>query len=129
MRQVDWERVSGGSNYRNMFITVSIVLRLIAGVGSALMHVSVYAMAAIKWPEDVQQKIGILEAASGAGIFVGPVLGSALYDASGIYCIPFFVFAGMLLITAPMVMINLDKTLDTDREIKETEMGEDGIMK
>jgi hypothetical protein len=36
-----------------MFVTISIVLRLIAGVGSAFMHVSVYAMAAIKWPEEV----------------------------------------------------------------------------
>lgn len=93
------------------------------------MHVSVYAMAAIKWPEEVQQKIGILEAASGAGIFIGPVLGSALYDASGVYCIPFFVFAGMLLACAPLIMINLDKSLDTDREIQETTMGEDGVMK
>ena len=60
---------------------------------------------------------------------MGPVLGSALYEASGIYCVPFFVFALMLLLCAPLIMINLDKSLDTDREIKETEIGADGIEK
>lgn len=48
---------------------------------------------------------------------------------SGIYCVPFFVFAGMLLGTAPLVMMNLDKSLDTDRGVQETVMGEDGVYK
>lgn len=62
------------------FTIISITLRLIAGIGSSLIHVSVYAMAQIKWPDEVQQKIGILEAASGAGIFIGPVFGSVIFS-------------------------------------------------
>lgn len=38
---------------RTIFIGVSVVLRLLAGVGSSFINVSVYAMAAIKWPNDV----------------------------------------------------------------------------
>lgn len=37
-------------------------------------------MAQIKWLDEVQQKIGILEAASGAGIFIGPVFGSVIFS-------------------------------------------------
>ena len=53
MCEVDWKWVSL-LNSSEMFVIISIILRLIAGVGSAFMHVSVYAMAAIKWPEEVQ---------------------------------------------------------------------------
>jgi|JI9StandDraft_1071089.scaffolds.fasta_scaffold191041_2 hypothetical protein len=56
-------------------------------------------------------------------------MGSAIFDASGIYCVPFFVFAALLLLVTPLIVLNFDSSLDTNREIKETEIGEDGIMK
>lgn len=88
---------------------------MIAGVGSSLIHVSVYAMAQIKWPDEVQQKIGILEAASGAGIFIGPVFGSIIFEAADMYCLPFFLFSGMLLSMLPFAMSAFTSDLDTNR--------------
>jgi MFS family permease len=64
---------------KGLFIALSLFWRLLAGVGSSFIHVSVYAMAAIKWPDEVQQKIALLEAASGSGLFIGPVVGSVIY--------------------------------------------------
>lgn len=92
-------------------------------------------MAQIRWPDEVQQKIGILEAASGAGIFVGPVFGSLINEGfqhvneNLAYCLPFFLFSGMLITTLPFCMKGFDKDLDTNRPQIETEIGENGIMK
>jgi MFS family permease len=107
-------------------MTIAIGWRLLAGIGSSFIHVSCYAMAAIKWPDEVQQKIGILEASSGAGLFLGPVMGSALYEAAG-YCCPFFVFVGLLLVIFPFVVCNFTPDLDglgadgTDLRVSEAE--------
>ena len=59
--------------------------------------------------------MGILEGAAGLGLFIGPVAGSAIYVISGDYCIPFFLFAGLLLLITPLILLNLDSSLDSNR--------------
>lgn len=98
-------------NNKTMFIITSVVFRLISGVGSSFIHVAVYAMAAIKWPNEVQDKIGILEAASGAGLFLGPVVGGIVYQLTA-YCVPFFGFSAILLVLTPFIVKNLTEELD-----------------
>ena len=38
---------------KTLFLSISVAFRLLAGVGAAILHVAVYAMAAIRWPDDV----------------------------------------------------------------------------
>jgi len=37
-------------------------------------------MTSIKYSENVQQKISLLEAANGCGLFIGPLLGGVIYQ-------------------------------------------------
>lgn len=69
----------GWINNKVLFEILSVLLRLLSGVGSSFIHVAIYAMAAIKWPNELEAKISLLEAASGAGLFAGPVIGSIIY--------------------------------------------------
>ena len=106
-----------------LFITLSIIFRMLAGVGSSFIGVSVYAMVAIKWPDEVTKKIAILEAANGAGLFIGPVFGGLIFQWT-FYCMPFFVFSLILLAILPFIWWNLDTSLDsteTDSLVDSTE--------
>lgn len=54
-------------------------------------------MASIKYPESVQAKISLLEAANGAGLFIGPIFGGLIYQFTS-FCVPFFLFTGISLV-------------------------------
>lgn len=112
-------------NDKTMFIITSVVFRLISGIGSSFIHVAVYAMAAIKWPNEVQDKIGILEAASGAGLFLGPVIGGIVYQLTA-YCVPFFAFSVILLVLIPFIVKNLTPELDGAGENNDDSAGSTG---
>ena len=58
---------------RTLFIILSFSFRLLGGVAWGLICVSSYAMTSIKFSETIQSKIAFLEAANGAGLFVGPI--------------------------------------------------------
>ena len=80
-----------------LFIILSFTLRLLTGVASALICVAAYAMVSIKYPENVQSKIALLEAANGAGLFIGPIFGGLVYQYTH-FCVPFFTFSGLFLV-------------------------------
>lgn len=67
-------------NERTLFIILSFTFRLVLGVASGFICVSCYAMTSIAYPENIQQKISLLEAANGAGLFIGPLLGGLIYQ-------------------------------------------------
>ena len=68
-------------------------------------------MTSIKYPNEVQQKISLLEAANGAGLFIGPLLGGAIYQFTS-FCMPFFIFTALSLIMVPPMTRSLQPELD-----------------
>jgi len=70
-------------------------------------------MVSIKYPDNVQAKISLLEAANGAGLFVGPIFGGIVYEFTH-FCAPFFLFSGILLILFPFMMKAMTSDLDRD---------------
>lgn len=100
-------------NNRILFIILSFALRLLTGVASAFICVSAYAMVSIKYPENVQAKISLLEAANGAGLFIGPIFGGLVYQYTH-FCVPFFSFSALFLLCVPFMMRSLGPELDRD---------------
>lgn len=70
-------------------------------------------MISIKYPEDVQSKIGLLEAANGAGLFVGPIFGGLIYQFTH-FCVPFFLFTGITYLLLPFMKRSMGEELDRD---------------
>jgi MFS family permease len=97
---------------RTMFMVASFVLRMIGGISCAFICVSAYAMTSIRYPDNVQAKISLLEAANGAGLFIGPIFGGAIYQLTS-YCVPFFIFSAIF-ISFPLLM-RKSFTEDLDR--------------
>lgn len=98
---------------RTMFIILSFACRLLGGVAMGFVCVAAYAMTSIKYPESIQQKIALLEAANGAGLFVGPIFGGLIYQFTS-FCVPFFAFSAVFLAFVPFLKRKLTPDLDRD---------------
>lgn len=61
-----------------------------------------YAYIPILYPKDVEFAVGLAEIFTGGGFMIGPIVGSLLYSVGG-YTMPFIVFGGMALFSAPIV--------------------------
>jgi MFS family permease len=83
-------------NNKILFIILSFALRMLGGVASGMINVACYAMTSVKYPEQIQQKIGLIEASNGAGLFCGPLLGGLIYEFTWFF-MPFFIFTGLSL--------------------------------
>lgn len=70
-------------------------------------------MVAIKYRENVQAKISLLEAANGAGLFIGPIFGGIIYQFTH-FCVPFFLFTAIFLVLLPFMKRSLTPDLDVD---------------
>jgi MFS family permease len=70
-------------------------------------------MVSIKYPEQLQAKISLLEAANGAGLFVGPIFGGLIYEFTH-FCVPFFLFTVISWILLPFISRSLTEDLDRD---------------
>ena len=78
-------------NDKIVFIILSFAFRLLGGAAWSFIWVAAYAMTAIQYRENVQAKISLLEAANGAGLFVGPLFGGLIYQFTHFW-VPFFIF-------------------------------------
>jgi MFS family permease len=98
-------------NNKTLFIILSFFFRMLGGVASGMINVSCYAMTSVKYPDQIQQKIGLIEASNGAGLFIGPLLGGVIYEFTWFF-MPFFIFTGLSLLMIPFMMKALTPDLD-----------------
>lgn len=94
------------------FITLAITLRFIGGIGQGFIAVSSYAMAAVRYKDNLQEKVGLLEAGNGVGFLVGPVVGGIIYEFTH-FAVPFMVFGIAIIILTVFLRKHLDEDLDT----------------
>jgi len=87
-------------------------------------------MTSIKYPDNVQSKISLLEAANGAGLFIGPIFGGVIYQFTS-FCVPFFLFSGLFLAFIPLMKRQLGEELDRNdaNEDKHKQIGYFTLLK
>jgi len=90
-------------------IFFSFLSRILAGIGSAFSMTSGYAILTSENPEDVQKTVAKMEAFCGLGLIAGPLIGSGLFAAGGIF-ISFLLVGIVLIIYAPLGGFLLGKT-------------------
>jgi MFS family permease len=84
---------------RNQTILISLISRLLAGIGAGMSMTASSAILVIDYPKEIDRVIGWFEAASGLGLLLGPIVGSLLnlYNISvtfSIFGLGFVGFAG-----------------------------------
>jgi MFS family permease len=70
------------------FIVFSFIWKFLCGVGAGINSTSSFAIIATHYKQDREKAIGMLEASSGVGLLLGPIIGSILYEIGG-YTLPF----------------------------------------
>ena len=68
---------------KETFVVISVIGRVLQGIGSACLEVSLTAIMGILFPDRVEEMIGKLEASAGVGLTLGPLAGSLLYMVGG----------------------------------------------
>ncbi len=80
---------AAGVKGANTFLFLSFASQLIGGLGSGMNAVASMAMVvSSSKPSEREQNIGLIEMATGIGFLLGPIWGSAMYQAGG-YSAPF----------------------------------------
>ncbi|KAK8389711.1 hypothetical protein O3P69_009007 [Scylla paramamosain] len=82
----------------SVFLAVSIVLRVLAALGTSCFLTIIYALVPIVFPDDVNVVTGMLETVIGMGMCLGPALGMWLYSMGG-FPMPFFGLGAIILLT------------------------------
>lgn len=100
-------------NNKTMFIILSFTFRLLGGVACSFICVAAYAMVSIKYPDNVQANISLLEAANGAGLFVGPIFGGLIYQFTH-FSVPFYLFTLISFAILPIMKRSMTPDLDRD---------------
>jgi len=79
---------------REVFIGISYVTRLVQGIGLSGFGSAAYAYVAANYPEQVMEKIAMIELFGGLGLMAGPLFGAGVYAVGGYTCV--FVSLGVL---------------------------------
>ena len=83
----------------------ALVLRFVQGISSALVQTTCYCIATNDFPEKKTQIVGLVEAITGIGCILGPVIGSTLYFFLG-FKQTFLVYGSFLIFLAIVIKIN-----------------------
>jgi len=89
-----------------------------------MLNVAIYSLASMFWPDDVELALSLLEAFSGIGMILGPIVGSAVYTWFG-FKLTFFVFGSTLvpiaILSACFFARRLSREIDIDDSYKQLE--------
>ena len=96
------------------FLSVSIIARLIQGVGCSAYSSIAYAYIPILFPESIEEKISYMEVTTGLGYMLGPLIGTLLFMA-GDYSLPFYVFTAIFMVSTPIAT----RLLPSDDRLKQ----------
>ena len=88
-----------------IIIAYAILLRLVQGASSAFVQVTCYSIATNDFPEQKEMLVGLVEAMTGVGLLVGPILGSVLYEMLAMKY-TFLVYGSFLMFLAVIVKLN-----------------------
>ena len=74
---------------KTSFVAFSFGWKFLCGLGAGINSTSSMAIIARHYKDDRERTIGMIEAASGIGLLLGPFFGAMLYHIGG-YMLPFF---------------------------------------
>jgi len=87
-------------------IALSLLLRFVQGASSTFVQTTCYSIAANDFPEMKEAIVGWIEAFTGIGCIMGPVVGSILYSAFG-FTMTFIVYGTFLIALSVVIKYNM----------------------
>lgn len=88
-----------------LFAVLSFAGQVMGGIGAGINTTCSFAIISVVYPKQKELYIGILEAGTGCGLLVGPLLGGGLYHLGG-YSMPYLTLASVFFMILPFVIKN-----------------------
>ena len=67
----------------NAFLVFSIIARILMGAGGSALLVTCFAVISNQFPDEMEDKIGIMETLGGVGLMAGPFIGGIMFAVGG----------------------------------------------
>jgi len=93
------------------FIGLSLLTRFIQGFASSLIQTTCYSICTNFYPDNKEAMMGYIEAVTGIGLIMGPLIGSALYAIGG-YRFIFLSFGAFFMISSLFVKLIFGANID-----------------
>jgi len=105
-------------NHKQLFITLSLLNRFLQGLSSSLIQTSLYSICTNFFPDNKDAMVGYIEAVTGVGLILGPILGSGLFALGG-YKFIFFGFGGTFIFLSLFIKLAFGSFVDKKPPKKE----------
>ena len=99
-----------------IILTIGFTLRFIQGASSAFVQTTCYSIATNDFPEKKDQIVGWVEALTGLGLILGPIIGSTLYGLLG-YEQTFYIYGSLLIFLAVIIKINFPDDSEVESSV------------
>jgi MFS family permease len=103
-----------GLNYLSnttLYIVLVSTVRLLQGFASSCIQTTSYSICTNFYPEKKEALVGYIEAVTGIGLILGPIIGSLLYALGG-FTFTFFIFGSIFIIAGLFVKLIFPQRLD-----------------
>lgn len=95
----------------SLYIVLALLIRLLQGFSSSAIQTTIYSICTNFYPDKKEALVGAIEALTGVGLILGPILGSTLYAYGG-FSFTFYVFGGIFLLTSFFIYLIFPKKID-----------------
>lgn len=79
------------------FILISLITRFVQGFSSSAIQTTCYSISTNFYPDHKEALVGYIEAVTGVGLILGPLIGTALYSVGG-YAFTFYAFSSFFVV-------------------------------
>eukprot|EP00347_Sterkiella_histriomuscorum_P019495 403341410 len=103
-----------------LYIIIVFAIRLLQGFASSSIQTTCYSICTNFYPDKKEALVGYIEAVTGIGLILGPIIGSVLYTMGG-FTFTFFTFGSVFIVTTFYINKIFPKRIDNDtvNQIKE----------
>lgn len=116
--------------HRPTFIALALFNRFLQGLSSCMIQTNMYSLGTNFFPDHKDAMIGYMEAVTGIGLILGPLIGSALYALGG-YVFIFYSFGLLFIISSMFIKLVFPAYIDNERNDMATlnlSVNEDGSI-
>jgi MFS family permease len=96
---------------KTTFIMLSLLNRFLQGLSSTMIQTTMYSISTNFYPENKESMVGYIEAVTGVGLIMGPLIGSFLFAIGG-YKFIFYSFGCLFIICSFFVKAIFPKSID-----------------
>jgi len=104
-----------------LYVSLALLNRFLQGMASSFIQTTMYSISTNFFPDHKDAMVGYIEAVTGVGLILGPLIGSALYSIGG-YLFIFYSFGSLFVVFSLFIKCIFDAKVDKMSQDTEPEI-------